>query len=116
MAFMIIQLTEKPMPPKATAKLIKAALGAALVLVAAPALTQSANPPQALTGLRYESIFDTYRPYLDAPLKSWRETNDDVGKIGGWRSYAKQMAADEASPDQPAASDPHAGHHKAVQP
>ncbi len=41
------------------------------------------------TELGYSSVFDNYQPYEYLPDIGWREANDEVGKIGGWRSYAK---------------------------
>ncbi len=41
--------------------------------------------------LEYQSAFSTYQSYADQPIISWRNANDTVGKIGGWRSYAKEV-------------------------
>jgi hypothetical protein len=57
-------------------------------------------------------------------VESWREANDRVRRVGGWRAYAREIqtgesAADEAraatKPTAPAA-DPHAGHHNGAKP
>lgn len=39
--------------------------------------------------LQYFSVFTRYRSFREQPLSSWKETNDTVGKIGGWRFYAR---------------------------
>lgn len=88
---------------------------------AAPAAAQ----PRA-DALAYRSALADYQPYQAQPVRPWRETNDEVGRIGGWRAYAREAA--QASPagaadDKPApetgpssapppAADPHAGHHR----
>lgn len=85
--------------------------------------TESARPA-APTRLQYVSPLRTYKAYADQPVESWREANDRVGRIGGWRAYAKEAQSGEAAkesaaptpsaaPAAPAASapDPHAGHH-----
>lgn len=45
--------------------------------------------------LEYRSTLSTYKAYADQPVQSWREANDEVGRIGGWRAYAKEMRAGE---------------------
>jgi len=39
--------------------------------------------------LQYSSVFDNYIPFDDMPDIGWKEANDNVGQIGGWRAYAK---------------------------
>ena len=65
----------------------------------------------------YRSAFQGYQPYTDEKIAPWRESNDTVGTIGGWRAYAKEAAPGPQAPGaaQPApagAVDPHAGHGK----
>jgi len=36
------------------------------------------------------SPFDRYQSWRDAPLGDWRELNDRVGEIGGWRTYLRE--------------------------
>ena len=78
--------------------------------------------PQSVAAVRYQSAFEGYQSYGDDKLLPWKETNDTVGKIGGWRVYAKeaQGAQPAAAKDPaggsaaagaaPAGVDPHAGH------
>lgn len=40
--------------------------------------------------LRYETPFVNYRSYQENPVASWREANDVVGRIGGWKVYARE--------------------------
>ncbi len=78
-------------------------------------LQPTADPAARITQLRYESALGDYRPYADAPLRSWPEANAQVQQIGGWRAYAKEGQADEPANDRPAA-DPHSGHHGGAKP
>ncbi len=76
--------------------------------------------PELPSRLQYLSPLRTYKPYVDQPVESWREANDLVGRIGGWRSYAKEIqtgvpAKDTVTAPVPVA-DPHAGHHGASKP
>ena len=77
----------------------------------APADTE-APKPAPLTTLQYSSPLGAYQAYADQPVQSWREANDRVGQIGGWRTYAKEIKmSDPASDKNSPASDPHSGHH-----
>jgi hypothetical protein len=58
---------------------------------AATTTAQAAPSPQ--TASTYRSAFDGYRRFTDEPVKSWKEANDNVGRIGGWKTYAKEAAA-----------------------
>ena len=64
----------------------------------------------------YRSAFEGYPPYNDEKIAPWKESNDTVGKIGGWRAYAKEaqepQAPGAALPAAAGAVDPHAGHRK----
>ena len=40
--------------------------------------------------LEYQSPLSGYQPYSEPPLQNWREANDLVGRIGGWRTYAQE--------------------------
>jgi hypothetical protein len=66
------------------------AMNASAQTTLAPVSPRSAQP-------LYRSAFEAYRPFAEERLLPWKETNDTVGKIGGWRAYAN-----EASADQPA--------------
>lgn len=60
----------------------------------------------------YKSSLSTYRVLSDEKVTSWKETNDNVGRIGGWRAYAREAqqpepAGDSAPPgaDKPVPAD-----------
>ena len=57
-------------------------------VLAAEAQSQPTNT--AAPTLRYNSVFDQYRGYDEIQVGSWRESNDTVGRIGGWRYYAQE--------------------------
>lgn len=40
-----------------------------------------------------DKVFSSYRSYADQELTSWREANDEVGRIGGWQAYAREAQA-----------------------
>lgn len=84
---------------------------------AAPA-TRAAAPvaPTPPAAGQYRSALDGYQPHSENKMVPWKEANDTVGKIGGWRAYAKE-AAEGQTPAAPApaasgAANPHAGHGK----
>lgn len=75
-----------------------ATLGAALESAyAAPALTSTtANITSAdRSAWHYRSAFDGYRAYDDPRLLAWRDANDLVGRIGGWKAYARESAGQD---------------------
>ena len=54
---------------------------------AAPALEGAAKAPSLA---RYESALSDYRRFADQPVADWRDANAVVGRIGGWRAYARE--------------------------
>ncbi len=103
--------------------LVPCVLPAALLAATLAAFAQQpavratrADPLDAKAGvptLTYESSFVQYRPLGDAKPVSWREANDTVARIGGWRVYAREGqepdAVPVAKPAAPAASTPAGG-------
>ena len=77
-----------------------AALGLSALTVQAEAPAHSPRPdpldPQAkVPALRYQSSLQTTgSATADKPL-SWREANDTVARIGGWRVYAREAQQPE---------------------
>lgn len=59
-------------------------------------------PPAA-----HRSSFGGYRPAADAGVGSWKQANDTVARIGGWRAYAREAGQADAPASGPA---PGAGH------
>lgn len=44
----------------------------------------------------YRSAFAGYRQNTEEKVGSWKDANDKVGRIGGWRVYAKEAREPEA--------------------
>lgn len=71
--------------------------------VAAPASqpTSRLDPLDAaadVPAIRVRPAFAGYHGLADEKVGPWQEANDTVGRIGGWRAYAREAAApdDEA--------------------
>jgi hypothetical protein len=69
-------------------------------------------PTRPFAQVEYKSTLSDFKPYSDQPIQSWVKANDLVGRIGGWQSYAKEIATGEAVKDGMDSANPHAGHHK----
>lgn len=97
--------------------------GAQSISTDGTAVPDAAEP--AAFQLQYFSVFTHYQSFREQTLPSWQETNDHVGRIGGWRFYARDAKQPEtgastngARPDaeekQPSGpierSDQHSGH------
>lgn len=75
--------------------LICGALLAALSAAAAPPPADPADPKAPVPELRPPSALAGYRRLADPPPLTWREANDRVTRIGGWRSYLREAQAPE---------------------
>jgi hypothetical protein len=78
-----------------------------------------ADPAAVAPPVEYRPVFSGYQAYTDQPVGNWREANDAVGRIGGWREYAREAeAATPSGTPPPAGAAPkpaaggHAGHTK----
>jgi hypothetical protein len=106
-------------------------LALASVLICVPIAAADAAPPQPpgpraphdpasasapVPQLTYRSPFVTFVDPGSAEVAPWRAINDTVGRIGGWRAYAREAAGKGAQEtDAPATrSGPHEGHHDAA--
>ena len=90
---------------------IRSLLAPALLLgAAAGAPVNAADPLDArasVAPLTHRSVLSGYRAHDDVKPVPWREANDTVGRIGGWRAYAREAA----TPPPPAASAASAHRH-----
>lgn len=75
--------------------LLCGALFAALSAAAAPPPADPADPRAPVPELRPKSALAGYRRLADEPPLPWREANDRVTRIGGWRSYLRESQAPE---------------------
>jgi len=79
------------------------------------AFTQSEIKPEVSKAekpieLVYESSFQNYQRYSASDVQAWKQANDTVKDIGGWREYAKEIAQD---PDtKPSSANPSHGAHR----
>ena len=48
------------------------------------------DPQASVPALIYQSPFTQYRSLGSQELISWREANENVARIGGWRVYLRQ--------------------------
>ena len=85
--------------------LLAAALFATLTAQAQPAANAARqdplDPKASVPAPVYVSSFSQYRLLGDEKPASWRDANDTVTRIGGWRAYSR-----EAQPPDPASSAP----------
>lgn len=84
---------------------LAAGLTLPLTLHAAPAAPrpQPLDADAPVPPLQYRSTLQTYRPLPELQPQSWRESNDRVGRIGGWRAYAREAHQPENTPAAAAA-------------
>lgn len=68
-------------------------------LAIAAAAPDAANPLEQTPTIQYKSPFRDYRPLGENKLTPWKAANDEVGKIGGWRVYARE--SNEPAPAVP---------------
>ena len=62
------------------------------------------DPKAQVPSVRYESSFAQFRRIGDDKPVAWREANDAVARIGGWRVYAREAQQPEPSvAEKPAA-------------
>ena len=75
------------------------------LLVATQAQAQSSSTPRPdpldpkaqVPSVRYESAFAKFRRIGDDKPVAWREANDAVARIGGWRVYAREAQQPESA-------------------
>ena len=84
---------QQPAAEKATAPSAAAVAPTATSMVAAPLASAAASAGVS----SYRSAFEGYRPLTDQPVLPWRESNDVVGRIGGWQTYAREGQGDAAA-------------------
>ena len=89
-------------------------LAALCALGLAPAFAQNQMPaPGVMTRPDYRSAFEGYRSFGQEEVQPWKQTNETVREVGGWRAYAREMRQPSQVPAEPQnPADPHAGHGK----
>ncbi len=79
------------------------------LLVAAPWATAQApaarpdplDPKADVPPLRHQPVLRSERRAGDEPRTDWKQANDTVARIGGWRAYAREAAAPSAPASAP---------------
>lgn len=74
---------------------VLSAAAPAILYLSSAVSAQAQTPAEESTGiaapsLQYRSALADYRKFDDQPVTPWTQVNDTVGKIGGWRVYAKE--------------------------
>jgi hypothetical protein len=70
------------------AALALSAAGSAAWAQPVPATASAATPKPAPPAFR--SALEGYQPYTDGDAPAWKQANEAVGQIGGWRAYARE--------------------------
>jgi hypothetical protein len=94
------------------------------IATAQPAANAAAPRPDdsqaSVPALVYQSPFARYRPLSEGAVGPWRAVNDEVGRIGGWKVYAREIYEEskQASPPpegsgKPSSAPPDAGAQRA---
>ncbi len=90
------------MPRAVHSALLAASLLATLTAQAQPAAKAARpdplDPKASVPTLSYESSFAQYRRLGDEKPVSWRDANDTVTRIGGWRVYAREAQQPDPAP------------------
>lgn len=88
--------------------LLAASLLAAFTAQAQPASKADRPDPldaqASVPALNHASSLSRQRPLGDEKPVPWRDANDTVARIGGWRVYAREARQPDASPTAPAAA------------
>lgn len=92
--------------PWRVARLLRPALAASLLLGLAPAgaaRPDPTDPAAPVPALSFRSSLSDFKRGEAVTARAWREVNDEVAAIGGWRQYLREAHAPE--PAQPRAPD-----------
>ena len=64
---------------------------------APPRAADPTNPRAEVPAALHVSAFAGYRRHAEAAPTAWKDANDTVTRIGGWRTYAREAAAPATS-------------------
>jgi len=85
------------------------------LVVATPVLAQPTtisgrpdplDPKATVPAVRHESATAQHRRLSDEKTVSWRDANDTVARIGGWRVYAREAQQSDPPAPGPAVAKP----------
>lgn len=71
---------------------------------AAVANTDPLNAQAQVPALRHRPALGSYQRWRDQEAGSWREANERVARIGGWRVYTREALAEIAAAEAAAAA------------
>jgi hypothetical protein len=83
-----------------------AALAATAVAQQTPPRAARASAQDAAPSSVYRSAWSGYRPFADEKVISWKDANDEVGRIGGWRTYLRESQGSTQAPAKTDAKEP----------
>lgn len=84
---------------------------------AAPARPDPLDARAPVPASAYLSPFASYRPFATQSPGPWRDMNDEVARIGGWKAYAREAyEATQAAQGPAPAAPPATGAPGAVPP
>jgi hypothetical protein len=85
-----------------TMKIIIALAAISVIVLALPRVLSAAPDPvdekAVVPPVKYQSPFRDYRALGDVKPVAWKDANDEVGRIGGWRTYAKEVSEPPSPP------------------
>jgi hypothetical protein len=64
---------------------------------------------QKTVELIYQSSFQNYQRYSASDIQAWKQANDAVKDIGGWKAYAKEITQ-EQNTKPPTTTSSHGAH------
>jgi len=81
--------------------LVAASAGAVAQPSAGPGRPNPMDPRAPVPLVVHQSPFAQYRPFAAEVLGPWKAVNDEVGRIGGWKVYAREVYEEtkQASPE-----------------
>lgn len=88
-----------------------AALLAVACLATAQPRPDPLDPLAAVPRADHRSALAGYRRLGDTAPGAWREANDAVARIGGWRAYAREASRPEPAASAASAASAVAPHH-----
>lgn len=88
-----------------------AACVAASAAAQTPARPDPADPKTVVPVRPYESPFKDYRPYTDPEVGRWRQSNEEMGRLGGHMGHVPRESGTATRPGaKPPAPAGHGAH------
>ena len=81
-----------------TACFTLAAIFAGSIAAQTVARPDPADPKATVPARAYESSFKDYQPYADPEVVRWRQSNEEMGRLGGHMGHVPRDAGATAKP------------------